>query len=62
VDGQQWGAPIAEGKGTTANTLIQFQSTKAKFIRITQTGSVAGLYWSIHELQIFAAPKTLAAN
>jgi hypothetical protein len=32
---------------------------KAKFIRITQTGAVNGLFWSIHELHLFqpgAAP------
>jgi hypothetical protein len=35
----------------------------AKFIRITQTGAVQGLFWSIHELQIFGPSKTaLAAN
>jgi hypothetical protein len=36
--------------------MIAFPATKAKFIRVTQTGSVKGLFWSIHELQVFAAP------
>jgi type 1 glutamine amidotransferase/mono/diheme cytochrome c family protein len=52
-DGKSWGAkPIAEGKGNTAVTELNFAPVKAKFIRITQTGSVTGLFWSIHELHI----------
>jgi len=52
-DGETWGQPIATGRGTNPVTEIIFDSTKARFIRITQTGSVNGLFWSIHELQIF---------
>ncbi len=58
ADGQTWAKPVATGKGNGPETVIQFPAAKAKFIRITQTGSVGGLYWSIHELQIFAAPKS----
>jgi glucose/arabinose dehydrogenase/mono/diheme cytochrome c family protein len=53
-DDHSWGKPIAEGKGTTALTEIEFPPTKAKFIRITQTGAVQGLFWSIHELELLA--------
>lgn len=56
-DGLQWSNPVAKGKGTPGSTMIQFPAAKAKYIRITQTGSVKGNYWSIHELQVFAAPK-----
>jgi hypothetical protein len=28
-----------------------------KFIRITDTGEVKGLYWSIHELDVLGAVK-----
>ena len=59
-DGQTWKA-AATGKGASAVTDIQFPPTKAKHIRITQTGAVGGLYWSIHELQIFAAGTAEAA-
>jgi len=52
-DGQAW-KQVATGKGAGAITDIQFAPMKAKFVKITQTGSVGGLYWSIHELQIFA--------
>jgi mono/diheme cytochrome c family protein len=54
-DGVQWGKPIATGKGNLPDTVITFPPTEAKFIRITQTGEQKGKYWSVHELQIFAA-------
>jgi hypothetical protein len=52
ADGQTWGKPVATGEGKTALTEIKLPPTKTKFIRITQTGSVKGLFWSIHELDI----------
>ncbi len=55
ADGTTWGKPVATGKGSSAVTAIAFAPAKARFIKITQTGSVNGLFWSIHELQIFAA-------
>jgi hypothetical protein len=53
-DGKTWGQPVATGNGFHAITDILFAPAKGKFIRITQTGSVNGLYWSIHELAIYA--------
>lgn len=55
ADGQKWSQPVAAGKGSGGVTDIAFTPAIAKFIRITQTGSVNGLFWSIHELQVFAA-------
>jgi putative membrane-bound dehydrogenase-like protein len=52
-DGTHWNSPVAEGKGVRPITDIIFPPAQAKFIRITQTGSVDGLYWSIHELTIY---------
>jgi mono/diheme cytochrome c family protein len=52
-DGQAWGEPVASGHGSGVVTEIFFPAAKGKFIRITQTGSVSGLFWSIHELRIF---------
>ena len=53
ADGQAWGKPVAEGKGVGPLTQIEFTPTKAKFIRVTQTGSVKGNFWSIAELEVF---------
>jgi mono/diheme cytochrome c family protein/glucose/arabinose dehydrogenase len=52
ADGVTWGKPVAEGKGSGAITDIPFAPAKAKFIRITQTGTVQGKFWSIHELAV----------
>ncbi len=53
-DGQAW-KQVTVGHGSSAVTDLLFAPTKAKFLRITQTGSVGGLFWSIHEIQLFAA-------
>ena len=52
-DGLVW-KQIAAGKGDGPVTNILFPAEKAKFVKITQTGAVDGLFWSIHELQLFA--------
>ena len=59
-DGRDWNKLVAAGQGTGTLTEIIFPPTKAKFIRITQTGSVSGLFWSIHELHILK-PAELAS-
>ena len=52
-DGKSWSKPIAKGNGKAPLTEISFPPQETKFIRITQTGHVKGLYWSIHELNIY---------
>jgi mono/diheme cytochrome c family protein len=61
-DGQSWGKPVATGKGAGVLTEVEFPPAKARFIRIAQTGSVNGLFWSIHELQVFAPRPALGAR
>jgi mono/diheme cytochrome c family protein len=61
-DGKTWSKPVATGKGVGALTNIEFPAAKTKFIRITQTGAVNGLFWSIHELQVFAPRPSLASS
>ena len=56
VDGKKWSEPLAIGVGKHPMTDISFSTTEAKFLKITQTGRVNGLYWSIHEMQIFGKP------
>ncbi len=48
-DGNNWGKPVAQGKGGNALLEITFPPTEAKFLRITQTGKDR-LFWSIHEM------------
>jgi hypothetical protein len=53
-DGTSWGAPVAEGEGQTPLTVIPFEPVRAKFIRITQTGSAEkGELWIIRRLRLY---------
>ena len=54
ADGTKW-SEVKQGKGSAPITEIAWAPTPAKFIRITQTGAVSGLFWSIHELAVLAA-------
>jgi hypothetical protein len=49
-DGVNWGSSIASGAGSSTITTISFTPQVARYIRITQTGSAPGTYWSIHEM------------
>ncbi|HEY4417456.1 MAG TPA: carbohydrate-binding protein [Verrucomicrobiae bacterium] len=58
-DGLNWSSPIASGAGTTGTTTITFTAQAARYLRITQTGSANGTYWSIDEFNLLgAAPFT----
>ena len=61
-DGRTWSEPVAAGKGTTTMTEIFFKPRKTRHIRITQTGSVSGLFWSIHEMEIYRHPVSVPAT
>ena len=51
--GDNWGKPIVSGKGIKPMTVIKFpKPVQTRFIKIVQTGSVPGLFWSIHELKV----------
>ena len=55
-DGINWGSQVAAGSGNASVTTIELNGTKtARYIRITQTGSAPGNYWSIHELYVYGA-------
>jgi F5/8 type C domain len=56
-DGTNWGSPVATGAGSSAVTSISFSARAARYLRITQPGS-NGLWWSIHELNIYGTPPT----
>jgi mono/diheme cytochrome c family protein len=53
-DGRGWEPPVAEGRGTGAQTEIVFPSARAKYLRITLTASAPAHNWSIHDLQLLA--------
>lgn len=51
ADGTTFGAPVATGVGSSQLVTINFATTTARAIRITQTGTAANA-WSIHELNV----------
>jgi hypothetical protein len=58
ANGTEWDKPILEGSSETNVTEFLFpKPVTTKFIRITDTGEVKGLYWSIHELDVLGAVK-----
>jgi putative membrane-bound dehydrogenase-like protein len=60
ADGRTWSKPVAEGNGTGARTTITFAPVRAKFVRITQTGTVADApNWSMRNLRIYEAPANI---
>jgi hypothetical protein len=54
-DGVTWGAPVTEGRGGSAITEIKIPGARSRFVRVTQTGTANNNFWSIHELQVYAA-------
>jgi mono/diheme cytochrome c family protein/glucose/arabinose dehydrogenase len=54
-DGMSWGAPVAQGPGSTTTTAIALPPTRTRFIRITQTGTAPGNeVWAIQQLRVYA--------
>ncbi len=56
MDGTTWGSPVAEGQGSGTATRIVFAPTRAKFVRLTQTGSSENAPpLAVRRLKLFAA-------
>jgi mono/diheme cytochrome c family protein len=61
-DGSNW-KDVSAGEGKAGVMEIRFDSRKLKAIRVTQTGSAKGSYWSIHELELLRPEaKTVASK
>jgi hypothetical protein len=61
-DGLNWGSPVVTGTGNSGTTTITFAAQAARYLRITQTGSVSGLYWSIDEFNVFGTVPAIPAG
>jgi mono/diheme cytochrome c family protein len=54
MDGTNWGTPVAQGEGKGLSTVIAFAPVRAKYVRITQTGTAEPpVNWSIQRLRLF---------
>ncbi len=49
---ENWGEPVAKGEGTKPLLKITCKPKAGRYVRIVQTGSTTGLWWSIHELRV----------
>jgi mono/diheme cytochrome c family protein len=56
LDGTNWSAPVARGESASEYTIIPFEPVRARFVRITQTGTAADdAAWSMRELQLYGS-------
>ena len=63
LDGQSWGLPVASGKGAPGSTTIVLeQPVRARYIRITQTGTEDAPAWSVARLQVYGPPAPATAS
>ena len=63
LDGQSWGLPVATGKGAPGSTTIVLeQPVRARYIRITQTGTEDAPAWSVARLQVYGPPAPAASK
>ncbi len=53
ADGQRWSDPVATGKGELGITTITFPTQRARYFRVTQTGTNPKYHWSIYELDVY---------
>ena len=53
-DGENWGEPIAKGAGTEGQATIIRLSKKvsSRYLKVKQTGTAEGNWWSLHELYL----------
>src|ERR1039458_6054584 len=65
-NGINWSSSVAAGVGSNSITTISFATQVARYVRITQTGSTSGTYWSIDEFNVLGtvspAPTGLTAT
>jgi hypothetical protein len=57
MDGSAW-TDVAQGAGSTPSTVIALTPVRAKYVRVTQTGTAPnGEYWGIAQFRIFQVGK-----
>ena len=57
TDNQNW-TKVFDGKGSGVAEIVQFESRKARYIRINQKGRDPVFFWSIHEIYVTNIDKS----
>jgi hypothetical protein len=52
-DGASWGTAVATGTGTTQTISVSFALQTKRYIRVVQTSTTAGSWWSIYDLNLW---------
>ena len=58
TDGKTWNKPIARGEGRQGTSRICFEPVTTRWLKVTQRGKKSGLWWSIHELNLYGPRPT----
>jgi hypothetical protein len=53
ADGEHWSEPVATGTGAAVTSIELPPQSVTRYVRIIQTGSDKGCFWSINELGIY---------
>ena len=56
-DGEHWSNPVVSGTGAALTTIDFPPKTVTRFVRIVQTGSDKGCFWSFHELAVYGGTE-----
>ncbi len=55
IDPKNLGQPVYSGKGLKKNTKIEFAPKYGNYVKLVQTASKGGAFWSIHEITLIPA-------
>jgi mono/diheme cytochrome c family protein/glucose/arabinose dehydrogenase len=56
TDGTTWSNPLTQGQGSGAVNELTFPPTRARFVRIKQTGTAENAPWTIRKLRVLEVP------
>jgi hypothetical protein len=62
MDGTTWGSPVAQGQGKGVVNEIAFTASRAKFVRIRQTGDADNAPWTLRRLRVLEAPASVGTG
>jgi endo-1,3(4)-beta-glucanase len=61
ADGQEWGSPLAAGKGTAPSLVVSLSEQKARYVKVILTAP-ADSWWSVAELKLGSFGKPASSG